>query len=492
MASVVTRANGTREVRFWIRKGERKTFYLGKVPKKSAESIGKRLDDLAFRVRHNQSPDVDLSAWLLALDAPDYAKLVAWGLVEPKEPAAPPVELMTVGKWIDTFIAKGKRKPATIEQLTIAGANMRTFLGDDKPLVDVTCGDAEDYRVWLETKARDVPEGEDAKGLALNTVRRRIGRAKQFFNAAVRHRLLSENPFANEASAVGANVERQVFIPADWIERCIKAAPCEDWRIIIAFARYAGMRSHETRLQRWEDIDIPNARMIVRSTKTPPTRVCPIFPELMPHIRRAREMAPSGAEFVQTRYTPEANIGTTFTKIVERAGLVPWDKLFQNMRATRETELMAVYPVKDVSSWLGNSAPVAMKHYAMTMQDSFTRATREGACVAVVKTHQNPHQSEAVTPILDDSHQNPHQQTELENIAKHVICGLLTVADNLSGCPTRTVTRSGIAGDFERGDGFTPESTPATARLFSLWHSLDDATREGLRSYAATITDNAS
>jgi integrase len=157
------------------------------------------------------------------------------------------------------------------------------------------------------------------------------------------------NPFADEASAVGANVERQVFVPAAWAEKCIKAAPCEDWRIIIAFARYAGMRSHETRMQRWEDIDIPNARMIVRIDKTPPTRVCPIFPELMPHIRRAREYAPPGAEFVQTRYTPQSNIGTTFTKIVERAGLVPWDKLFQNMRATRETELMAVYPAKDVA-----------------------------------------------------------------------------------------------------------------------------------------------
>lgn len=440
MASVVTRANGTREVRFWVRQGERKTFYLGKVPKKVAETIGKRLDDLAFRVRHNQTPDVDLSAWLLALDARDYQKLVAWGLVAPKEPPTPPAEVVTVGKWIDSCIAKGKRAPATIEQLTIAGANLRTFLGEDKPLRDVTPGDAEDYRVWLETKAREVPEGSEPKGLALNTVRRRIGRAKQFFTSAIRHRLLTENPFANEASAVGANVERQVFIPADWIERCIRVAPCEDWRIMLAFARYAGMRSHETRIQRWDDIDIPNARMIVRSNKTPPTRVCPIFPELMPHIRRAREMAPAGAEFVQTRYTAQANIGTTFAKIVERAGLVPWERLFQNLRATRETELMAAYPAKDVSSWLGNSAPVAMKHYAMSMQDSFNRAIREGAGAVVVKTHQNPHQSGAARPIQDDSHQNPHQLSELENTAKHVICGIVRVIDGMQDCPTRTRT----------------------------------------------------
>jgi integrase len=440
MASVVTRANGSREVRFWIRKGERKTFYLGKVPKKVAETIGKRLEDLAFRVRHNQTPDVDLSAWLLALDGPDYEKLVAWGLVPPREPAAPPEEPMTVGKWIELHIKKGNRKPSTVEQLTIAGTNLRTFLGASTLLSDVTAGDAEDYRVWLATQAREVPEGAEPKGLALNTVRRRMGRAKEFFKSAVRHRRITENPFENEASAVGANIERQVFIPADWIERCIRAAPSEDWRIILAFARYAGMRSHETRIQRWEDIDIPNARMIVRSNKTPPTRVCPIFPELMPHIRRAREMAPAGAEFVQMRYTPEANIGTTFAKIVERAGLVPWSKLFQNLRATRETELMAVYPVKDVSSWLGKSAPVAMKHYAMTMQDSFDRATREGAGSVVVTTHQNPHQSEAAKALQDDSHPNPHQFSELENTAKHVIFGIVRVCDERISYPARTRT----------------------------------------------------
>ena len=125
-------------------------------------------------------------------------------------------------------------------------------------------------------------------------------------------------------------------------------------------------------------IDIPNRRMIVRSQKCPKTRICPIFPELLPHLIRAREMAPPGAEMVQTRYSADSNIGTTFTKIIEKAGLVPWDKLFQNLRATRETELMATYPDKDVASWIGNSVPVAMKHYAMSMQDSFDREVKRG------------------------------------------------------------------------------------------------------------------
>ena len=43
------------------------------------------------------------------------------------------------------------------------------------------------------------------------------------------------------------------------------------------------------------------------------------------------------------------------------------------------SELMERYPIKDVSAWLGNSAPVAMKHYAMARESIFLRATEEGA-----------------------------------------------------------------------------------------------------------------
>jgi hypothetical protein len=53
--------------------------------------------------------------------------------------------------------------------------------------------------------------------------------------------------------------------------------------------------------------------------------------------------------------------------------------LIQNLRASRETELMAKYPAKDATSWIGNSVAVANKHYAMKLRDSFSRAIAEGA-----------------------------------------------------------------------------------------------------------------
>ena len=50
-----------------------------------------------------------------------------------------------------------------------------------------------------------------------------------------------------------------------------------------------------------------------------------------------------------------ANLRTTFGKILRRAGLEPWPRLFHNLRASRETELVEKYPVQVVTSWLGNT-----------------------------------------------------------------------------------------------------------------------------------------
>lgn len=384
MATIRKRPNGTLELRYVDAAGSRRSLYLPqRTTKLLAETVAAKVDHIINRQVTGTEPDRNVAQWLADLPDTLYSKLAKAGLAPDRLPPEPePVEpdpepLPTLAKWTADYLGKHSVKPGTLEQLEIAARSLTKFFGPERRIDQVTAGDAEDYRRWLEKNGNERQQYET--GLAKNTVRRRIGRAKQFFTSAVKHEILTRNPFAGEASAVGGNEERLFLVPAEWIERCIRVAPCEDWRIILAFARYAGMRSHECRMQRWEDIDLVNKRMLVRSNKTPPVRSCPIFPELLPHLLRAREMAPDKAEFLQTRYSPDANVGTTLEKIITKAGLVAWPKLMQNMRATRETELLACYPSKDVTSWLGNSPAVAAKHYAMTMQTSFDRATEEGA-----------------------------------------------------------------------------------------------------------------
>lgn len=376
MANVRKCSRGSIEIRFMVG-DDRRSFRPGKCTESQAESIGKTLDKLVWYVTNDERIPKHVVAWVESLTDRQHAKLASWGLVEPRvriERKAYPLS-----DWLDGYIKRGKRDESTTKQLNRVRVNLLAYFESDRCITTIGKGDAEDFRIYLETKARKVGKDKPPAGLGKNTVRRRIGRSREFFNLAVRREIIAVNPFADEAVTVGNSPDRQFFVPADWIERCTKQAGCEDWRIMLAFARYAGMRSHETRMQRWSDIDIPNRSMIVRSNKNPPERICPIFPELLPHLMRAREMADGGAELVVSRYGPKNNVGETFKKIIKRAGLTAWPKLMQNLRATRETELIAVYPIKDVASWLGNSAPIAMKHYAMTMQSSFERAIANGA-----------------------------------------------------------------------------------------------------------------
>tara|TARA_R110002074_G_C12329775_1_gene647760 strand:- start:565 stop:807 length:243 start_codon:yes stop_codon:yes gene_type:complete len=65
-------------------------------------------------------------------------------------------------------------------------------------------------------------------------------------------------------------------------------------------------------------------------------------------------------------------------KIVKRAGLNQWPRLFQNMRSSRETELLSEgFQLQTVVAWLGNSPTVALKSYLQVREDDYKKATQK-------------------------------------------------------------------------------------------------------------------
>src|SRR5262249_821553 len=67
-------------------------------------------------------------------------------------------------------------------------------------------------------------------------------------------------------------------------------------------------------------------------------------------------------------------------KIIRRAGLEPWPRLWHSMRASCETDLARQFPLAVVAKWLGNTQAVAMRHYVDVTDADFERAV--GAEVA--------------------------------------------------------------------------------------------------------------
>ncbi|MDR0328249.1 MAG: hypothetical protein LBI05_08150, partial [Planctomycetaceae bacterium] len=57
-----------------------------------------------------------------------------------------------------------------------------------------------------------------------------------------------------------------------------------------------------------------------------------------------------------------------------RAGLDKIPRPFDNMRASRATEVCKEYGPKSESVWLGHSETMAMKHYLMVTDDDYVVA----------------------------------------------------------------------------------------------------------------------
>ncbi len=93
------------------------------------------------------------------------------------------------------------------------------------------------------------------------------------------------------------------------------------------------------------------------------------------------------------------NLRTTFEKLVRRAGLLQWPRLFHNMRASCETDLMRDHSIHVVTAWIGNTPRIALGHYLQTNEADFEKALRGGADSGAPATQNRAQtQADAVCP----------------------------------------------------------------------------------------------
>ena len=123
------------------------------------------------------------------------------------------------------------------------------------------------------------------------------------------------------------------------------------------------------------------------------SRVIPMFPELKPYLLDVFVQAEPGTTYVITQYRRlNTNLRTELLRMMDRAGVAPWPKLFHNMRSSRQTELADVYPIQVVCEWMGNSEVVARENYLQMLDAHYERAARETTELPLQKAAQNPAQ----------------------------------------------------------------------------------------------------
>lgn len=425
MASISRNEKGFVRILFVGADGNRKALHLGKMPEKRAQSFKVHIEDIIGAQLSGQRPDDDTSRWIAKLEPKMNGKLAAVGLIPKRESA-------TLEAYLDAYITgRTDVKPGTATHMGHTRRCLVEFFGAGKQLRDITPGDADRWRLWLA----------DHEKLADNTIRRRCGIAKQFFRAAIRRRLVTENPFADLKAAVHANREKFHFITREVADKVLAACPDAQWRLLFALSRYGGLRCPSEHLSlKWGDVNWEQNRIRVPSPKTEhieghAERFIPLFPELRPYLEAVYDEAEEGTEWVITRCRmANVNLRTRLLKIIRRAGLKPWPKLFQNLRSTRQTELAEDFPMHVVTAWIGNSEAVALKHYLQVTDDHFAQAIEKTTHRTTQTTAGDVRQLSTPLKAENEKTRGSRGLTEVVNV-----CTSVKVGDEGFEPPTSTV-----------------------------------------------------
>lgn len=418
MASISKDAKGNRTIQFVAGDRKRRSIRLGKMNAKAAATVKTKVEALNAAAISQTSWDRETADWVGSLDSALYDKLARAQLL----PLRSVTDETALAPFLDGYInGRSDVKASTLEVYNHAKSLMVGFFGVDRQISDISPADADDWRRWLSKK-----------GLAINTVRRRCGIARQFLRAAVRKRLIQENPFSEMKDiAVKSNRSRDYFVSREEAAKIIDACPDSQWRLIFALSRFGGLRCPSEHLAlQWNEVDWAANRMIVRSPKTAhhdggESRVVPVFSELRPFLEAVFEEAEPGTVHVITRYRESnVNLRTQLERIIAKASLTPWPKLFANLRASRATELAAKFPAHVAAEWLGHSMLVAQKHYWQVTDADFELAAsgQKGAL-------HNPVQHTAATTSTDAPRQSADSGSAEE--CSEVRCGATQTAGPL-------------------------------------------------------------
>ena len=383
MASLIPvkgRLGTSYEVQFCDGPDRRPRVRLGRMPKKTAEKAKIRIEHLIAAKQACHAIDGDTARWLEALADGIHARLAKAGLVPHRQAAAagrPAVILMDL---VDRYISRreGNLKPNTVRKLKQARRAILAYFGEKQPLESITAGDAADWREAM------------LKQLAEATVATHIKCAKSFFGYAVDSGFIARSPFLRVKAGSQKNSRRRVFVRVADIDKVLAVCPDLEWRLIVVLARYGGLRMpSELQDLTWSDIRWADNRMIIHTKKKEHLdghglREIPIFPEIRPYLEETRQMAAPGSVYIVPRARlAGVNLRTQFERLLRKAGVEQWPRLFQNLRASRQTELASRYPLHLVTYWIGNSEQVANDHYLMPTDADYERASKTAVQIPV-------------------------------------------------------------------------------------------------------------
>ena len=442
MASI-SKQKGSDKLRIRFYDGDvRKEVSLVTGDRKKAEVIANMVDRI-IEQRKTGGVDRLLTNWLK--DIPDdlRERLARAGLIEEQE-------VVTIENLFERYREfKGGVTDSTLIVWGHAERNLITYFGQGRRIADITESDALRFKDWLpkqppeerpagktHKKKSTVEKAKEAgrvtfgrcgvKGtLSPVTVAKRVSICKQVFTYGKRRGWIEGNPFEYLETEKPVNPERQYFVTPEMARKILEACPNSRWRSIFVLARFIGIRiPSELVGLKWSDIvwsDSENqiGRICITDQKRKRhegkgTRFSPLWREAEKELRALFDEAKEGEEYIFPGMKATDNLRQTMEKIVFRAGVELYPKLFHNLRASRETEYhrAGINPTT-YSRWIGNSPVIAVKHYVQYRDEDFQAGVN-----AFLAGSGNTEAGGQNSPPFSSIPKNQKTQNSLENTVR--------------------------------------------------------------------------
>ena len=354
-------------------KGKQKTLYLGRdFTSGSADRVARIVTDILACRNRGDSVPLEIIRKIETLPERVRQSLERFGLSDG-------VVSKTIADLLKSFAeSKSHLKPGTQYSYEWFGKMLLEFFGENKKIAAIQKLDCERFKAAL------------LKKYSACTVWCGIKRCRTIFKFAVDAEWLLKNPFVGISGSAEVNLDRQVYVDRKTIYRVMEHCRDDHDRLLLALARFGGLRiPSEVRLLRFS-VFTENAILIHRDTKTG-AREVPLFGEIREIFDRiqaglGKDFKPSDLVF--------GNLGSFRMRIfvaIRAGGVEQWPKLFVNLRSSCITDMVERgYTEKTLDAIFGNSSVIRSRHYVQFRKDKeYAKVLKDDArLLALLPQHQ--------------------------------------------------------------------------------------------------------
>ncbi|MBW7989800.1 MAG: hypothetical protein FVQ84_07280 [Planctomycetes bacterium] len=206
-------------IRFYVQlsPGEnynRPKIALGRVSRKEAGTARTNIENLIASKKTGAVIASTTQKWLSGIPDSLRDRLEKLELADPRIGK----ERYTAKQWTENYISMRENdkttKADTIRKLENVARRLSAFFKTEK-LDEISVYDAKMFKGYLLGTV----------GLSENTARKHISISRQFFNAAIDKRLITENPFKGQPVTIRPNETRFFFITPEMAQKVLEACP---------------------------------------------------------------------------------------------------------------------------------------------------------------------------------------------------------------------------------------------------------------------------